>query len=104
MSKKMDIKNLKIMHHITDRDFLGYRITRHSVLTRHHIIKKVHYEIDDITNYALLTVEAHTKLHQIESTNQTLYNRITDFFLETKRDCRVLDDSYYSDLEKVLRR
>ena len=103
MSRKI-IKDLKVTHNIKDRDFLGYKITRNSTLTIHHIIKKVYYEIDDPSNYALLVLESHNYLHSLERTDLHLYNEITSFFLEAKEQERQLDSNYFRDLSRVLRK
>lgn len=99
-----DIKKMLKIYKTIDRDWLGFKINKKDILTRHHIIKKVHWEINDISNYAILTEQSHQLLHKIENENLSLYNELNRLFMKLNQSQQPVTEEYYEEVSKVLKR
>ncbi len=74
-------KLIKI-HKLKDYCFMGYPVSKESYFTFHHCKKKADGGTRTIDNGAIITLDAHRDLNEIERNEIEIYNLINEILIE----------------------
>lgn len=99
-----DVKIMLKIYKTKERDWMGYKIYRNTLLTRHHIFKRVYGGDNNISNYALLIEKSHEDLHRIEKIDLQAYNELNNLFRELNESMQPPNEEYYQNVGKILKR
>lgn len=85
-------------------DWLGFKITKENPYSIHHIFKKVYYEINDISNYALLSKHSHELLNEFEAYDRESYYQLNGLLREVNESKKPPTKEHYKKVNKILKK
>ena len=83
-------------------DWMGFKKTDKNKLAFHHIEKEEHGGSYDISNGALLTTLGHRYLHEIESVDLEVYEKINGVFKRINRSMNAPTEADMAEIEGYL--
>lgn len=92
MKNKSVLLEMFKIYGYSDKDWMGFKITKKNGISYHHIFEKRNGGEETVDNGAILTKNSHALLNRLEINNYDLYCKWNLLFMEINETKKPLDD------------